>query len=59
MSKAVKMVGNCPHCGEPITTVFTKKEIKQIFKDFKLPPRQATIRSEERILKRLYKGRRA
>jgi len=58
MSRAVKLVGNYPHCGEPIEVVFTKKEIKEIYKGFKLPPLQATILSEEKKLKELNEERR-
>ena len=58
MSNAVEMVGNCPHCGEPITVVFTKQDIKRIYKLFKLPPREATIASEKWKLRELRKERR-
>lgn len=53
MTRAVKMTGVCPHCGEPIDVVFTKKELKQILKWMKLSLRAADIASEQYILKRM------
>jgi len=55
MSKYVEMTGNCPKCGESITLVFTKKQIKSICKRMKLPPVQATKLDEEERLKEYVK----
>jgi len=47
--KAIALVGVCPHCGEPIEIVISKKQIKAIYKGFKLPVLQAQIQAEKTI----------
>jgi len=47
--KAIALVGVCPHCGEPIEIVISKKQIKAIYKGFKLPILQAQIQAEKTI----------
>lgn len=46
--KAVSLVCVCPHCHESVELVLTKKDLKELLRDFKLPTYQAQIRSERR-----------
>jgi len=48
----IKLVGVCPHCGEAVEFVLTKKEVKEIWKGFKLDYREANKRIEAKVLKR-------
>ena len=51
--KAVGIIGTCPKCGEPVEFILTKKEVKALFKAFKLDSKsKAEIYVEKTILKR-------
>jgi len=51
--KAVGIVGTCPHCGESVEFILTKKEVKALFKAFKMSNKsKAEIYVEKAILKR-------
>jgi hypothetical protein len=37
MPKYINIAAVCPHCGESLEIVLTKKEVKTMFKNFKKP----------------------
>lgn len=47
----VTVVTTCPHCGESVEIVITKKELKAMLKGFKLPVREAQLYGEKEIEK--------
>ena len=47
--KAVKLVTTCPNCGEAVEIIITKKQLKAMWRDIKLPIGQANLRAEEII----------
>jgi hypothetical protein len=46
---AVALVGVCPHCGESVEMVITKKQAKLLYKSFKLDIQQAQKVSEKTL----------
>ena len=47
--KAVKLVTTCPNCGEAVEIIITKKQLKALWKDIKLPIGQASVQAEKII----------
>jgi len=45
----VGMIGNCPHCGESIRVILSKKDVKIIYKSFKLPRIAANLNTEVKL----------
>lgn len=56
MSKSVALIGTCPHCGETVELVVTKKQIKAIMKGFKAGSLSQAEIVAEKILGRDAKG---
>ena len=52
---AVKLVAICPHCGETVEIILTKKEVKEIYKSFKQPIQYAQKKADEQLLKEYIK----
>ena len=40
-SSFVKLVAVCPHCGESVEIVMSKKEVKRMMKEFKMGIKEA------------------
>jgi len=51
--KAVKLVTVCSNCGEAVEIIMTKKQLKELLKEIKLPVEQASLRAEERIMREM------
>jgi len=44
--QSVGLIVTCPHCKETVEILVTKRQIRQIYKTFKLPIRQAQLKGE-------------
>jgi len=46
--KSVALIGTCPHCGESVEVIVTKKQLKTIMKGFKTSnPSEAEMLTEK------------
>jgi hypothetical protein len=47
--KAINLVGTCPHCGESVEMLITKKQAKIIWKGFKMEMNAAQLSSDKML----------
>ncbi len=47
--KSVAISATCPHCGEEVQIILSKREVKALFKGFKVDIRQAQIVTEKAL----------
>ena len=53
--KMLRLIANCPHCGETVEIEVTKREVKEMLKGFKLSLKEANLRSDD-FLRRNWKA---
>jgi len=53
--RVMKMVGVCPHCGETVTVILTKPELKEMLKGMKMPIHDANLLLEQQVKVRMGK----
>ena len=46
---SIGLVASCPKCHEPVEIYLTKKEIKEIWRGFKLGIEEAQLQTEHRL----------
>ena len=46
---AVALIGTCPHCGESVEMIITKRQAKILFKYFKLQIQHAQLFGEKQL----------
>ena len=54
--KAVEITGVCPHCGEAVEFILTKKEVKEMAKAFKCDEVLKANLQAEKALRYQYRG---